>query len=422
MFAIRLPTASMPRGSLMAALSLLACCLFSAARADYLLDVGDVIEISVATAPELQRRVVIGLDGTISYPLLGSVTVAGLSPSQAQAKIKAGLANRILQLRTSDGRRTDVVIDPEAVTATVAEYRPIYVNGDVGKPGEYPYRLRMTARQAVALAGGYDTIRLRTNNPNLDLADLKSEYASLLIDFAKERVRTWRLNAELGDSEAFDKRLVEDLPLPRSQLDEIIRLETQNLSARKTDQQREKEFLKRAIKQGFDQIAVVSEQQQKEQQGVNADTEELRKDLDLLSKGTLISPRVTDARRAVLFSWTQKLQTDVELMQLNKQQEEIQRRLEQLDDQRRIEVLGELQDSNVRLGAIRAKLQGVEEKVGITGLLRSQLLADGEAIGPEIAVIRKGEKGLLRLDAAEDTQLQPGDVVEVSIHRPTATQ
>jgi polysaccharide biosynthesis/export protein len=82
-------------------------------------------------------------------------------------------------------------------------------------------------------------------------------------------------------------------------------------------------------------------------------------------------------------------------------------------------VLGELQD--VKLGEIRAKLQGVEEKIRVTGLLRSQQ-AQGQRNGPEIAIIRKGEKGLLRLSATEETELRPGDVVEVSVHRTAATQ
>ncbi len=408
-------------GSAMAGCLLVAGLFLSgtAARAEYHLNVGDVIEITVATAPELQRRVPIDLSGSISFPLLGTVAVAGLTPAQAQARIKAGLANKPLQVRMPDGRTNVLVIEPDAVTAAVVEYRPIYVNGDVSKPGEYPYRLLMTVRQAVALAGGYDTVRFRVSNPNIDLADLKSEYESQWIEFAKERAHVWRLKAELGGAQDFDKSILADAPLPASRLAEIAKLETENLSARQTDHQHQQEFLQRAIKQGSDQIAVLSQQQQTEEQGVQADSQELQKDLELLSKGTLISPRVTDARRAVLLSSTRKLQTVVQLMQLKKQQDETQMKLQQLDDQRRIALLGELQESNAKLGEIRAKLQGVEDKIRVTGLLRSQL-DQGEKTGPDLAIIRKGEKG--PLDATEETELQPGDVVEVSVHRTTATQ
>lgn len=419
------PISNTPRrgGAKPCTLLFAACLLGSAtvARAEYHLEVGDVIEISVASAPELQRRVSIGMDGSISFPLLGTVVVAGLAPAQADTKIKAALAAKIFQRRTSDGRSSDVVIEPDEVTATVAEYRPIYVNGDVSKPGEYPYRLLMTARQAVALSGGYDTVRFRITNPALDLADLKSEYESLWIEFAKERVHVWRLKTELAHGKESNEKLLTDVPLPPSQLAEMVRLETDNLGARQTDRQREKEFLQRAIKQGSDQITVLSEQQQREEQGVQADAQELQKDLDLLAKGTLISPRVTDARRAVLLSSTRKLQTAVQLMQLKKQRDETQRKLDQLDDKHRIDSLGELQESAAKLAEIRAKLQGVKEKIRVTGALKSEF-ALGQDSGPEIAIIRKNHKGPQRLIATEDTELQPGDVVEVTVRRGVATQ
>jgi len=420
---IKLPTGIVPRCSRNVAWSLLASCLLcsvTAARAEYHLDVGDVIEISVATVPELQRRVPISLDGSISFPLLGTVVVAGLAPSQAQATIQAALANKIFQLRLSDGRSKNVVIDPNEVTATVVEYRPIYVNGDVSRPGEHPYRLLMTVRQAVALSGGYDTIRFRMSDPILDLAGLKSEYKSLWIEFAKERVHVWRLKTELGDTNDPDQTPLTDVPLPQSDLSEIARLETESLKVRLADHQREKEFLQRAIKQGSDQIKALSEQQQKEEQGVQSDVEELQRDLDLYKKGTLISPRVTDARRAVLLSSTRKLQTVVQLMQLEKQQDEVQRKLEQLDDRRRMEAIGELQEAGVKLSEIRAKLQGVEDKIQYTGLLRSQL-ARSERNVPEIAIIRKSEKGPRRLAATEESELQPGDVVEVALQPSAGT-
>jgi polysaccharide export outer membrane protein len=123
----------------------------------------------------------------------------------------------------------------------------------------------------------------------------------------------------------------------------------------------------------------------------------------------------------VLLSSTRKLQTMVELMQLRKQQDEVHTKLDQLDDQLQIQLLGQLQDANANLAELRAKLQGIEEKIRVTDQLRSQL-AQGDGGGPEIAIIRKSETSLLHLAVSEDTELQPGDVVEVLLHRTVATQ
>jgi polysaccharide export outer membrane protein len=88
--------------------------------------------------------------------------------------------------------------------------------------------------------------------------------------------------------------------------------------------------------------------------------------------------------------------------------------VEKLDDQRRIILLRELQDSNLRLAEIRAKLQGVGEKLQYTGMMKSQL-ARGLSDKPQITVIRKGEKDRERFKANEDFELQPGDVVEIAL-------
>jgi polysaccharide biosynthesis/export protein len=385
-----------------------------AAGAEYRLNVGDVIEISVATLPELQRRVTINLDGRITFPLLGTVAVAGLTPSQAQIRIQAGLAAKIFQRRAVDGRDNNVAIGPDEVTATIVEYRPIYVNGDVSKPGEFPYRPLMTVRQAVALSGGYDIMRFRTSNPILDWADLKSDYESFWTEFAKEQAHVWRIKSELGDKTGPAENLLIDLPLPRSTISEIARVETEHLNVLQDDHARQKVFLQGAIKQGYEQIAVLSDQQQKEQQGVQADIEELQKSVELFGKGMLPSPRVTDNRRAVLLSSTRKLQTVAELMQIKKQQGELERQLERLDDQRRIVLLGELQEAEVKLSEIRAKLQGIGDKLQYTGLLKSRLMR-GNGYKLDIAITRKNQTGLERVVADGDSELEPGDVVEVSL-------
>jgi polysaccharide biosynthesis/export protein len=87
-----------------------------------------------------------------------------------------------------------------------------------------------------------------------------------------------------------------------------------------------------------------------------------------------------------------------QLMQVKKQQDEPTTKLEKLDDQRRLDLLREQQDTGVRLNEIRGKLQSVGEKIQYTAMVRSQLVRQ---VGnkAEIAIIRKGEKGPERIIA-----------------------
>jgi polysaccharide export outer membrane protein len=272
----------------------------------------------------------------------------------------------------------------------------------------------MTVRQAVALCGGYEIMRFRTNNPFLESADLRSEYESLWAEFAKEKVRIRRIKTELGEADNLDQEVLKDVPLPASTISQVTGVEVEQLKSRQEDYQREKEFLRRTIKQAEEHIGVLSESMKTEEEGVQADMQDLRRVTELFGKGAVVMPRITDARRALLWSSTLKLQTTAQWMSQKKQREDVSRQLERLDDQRRMDLLRELQDAGVRLTQISAKLQGVAEKIQYTSLVRSQLLR-GSGGRPQIAIVRKGGNGWERLVAEEDSELQPGDVVEVAL-------
>jgi polysaccharide biosynthesis/export protein len=74
----------------------------------------------------------------------------------------------------------------------------------------------------------------------------------------------------------------------------------------------------------------------------------------------------------------------------------------------------ELQETSLRLSQIRERLQSVGEKIQYTAMVRSQL-ARGTDSRPDITIIRKGKNGPEQIVANEDTELQPGDTVEVSL-------
>jgi polysaccharide export outer membrane protein len=396
---------------------LLACALLCAvapAKAEYRLHAGDVIEISVARIPELKQRVPVQTNGTISYPLMGTISVANASAAEVQAKVQALLAAKVFRQRMSDGRESPVTIDPDEVTATVVEYRPIYVNGDVAKPGEQVYRPLMTARQAIALSGGYDVMRLRMSNPILETADLRGEYEALWTEYAKEQAHVWRLKQELGQEVKLDEKALLDVPIARSTALAIVNVAAQTLKTDLANEQAERTFLQHGITLANEQIRILSEQEKTEDAGAKADIEELERAKELFNRGTSSIVRVTDARRAMLLSSTRKLQTTAQLMQTRRQSDDLSRQIERLDSQRRSELLRELQDATVTITKIHIKLQSTGEKLQYTRLAKSQLTR-GLGTKPAITIVRNGSKGPENLIANEDFELEPGDVVEVAL-------
>ncbi|MFC5068620.1 polysaccharide biosynthesis/export family protein [Flaviflagellibacter deserti] len=383
------------------------------AMAEYRVDVGDVIEIQVARVRELQRRVTVTPEGRISFPVLGSVSVAGLYPSEMEARIQAMMGTKVFRQLSTDGREYAVEIEADEVTASVAQYRPLYINGDVLRPGELPFRPLMTVRQLVAVAGGYDLLRQRAGNPAVLAADLRSEYQSLWMELAREEARVLRLKAALGGKDFIEAELLTPSTVPSLRIAEIVEVESDHLKTENSDHERERSYLTRSIKQADEQIKMLAAQEAKEEQGTQADMEELQKVEEMFGRGSLPSTRVTEARRAVLLSSTRKLQTGAQLMEVKKQQDQSARQLERLEDQRKIKLLQELQDARMALDRTQAKLQGTGEKLQYTGQ-KPHLPRDQEP-KPSFSIVRKGEKDRQRIVANEDSELQPGDVVEVAL-------
>src|SRR5260370_39573396 len=64
------------------------------AKAEYRVNVGDVLEVAVAGVPELRHRAPVQMDGNISLPLAGTLSVAGLPLPQIRANIGAAPATK----------------------------------------------------------------------------------------------------------------------------------------------------------------------------------------------------------------------------------------------------------------------------------------------------------------------------------------
>jgi polysaccharide export outer membrane protein len=112
-----------------------------ASSAAYTLRPSDQLRIQVYNEPTITGDYTVDGNGFLSVPLAGRIKVTGLTPEQLERTITAKLNRGILK----DAR----------VNIQVSNYAPFYIRGEVKKPGEFPYRPRLTVGDAVALAGGY---------------------------------------------------------------------------------------------------------------------------------------------------------------------------------------------------------------------------------------------------------------------------
>ncbi|MBI5644138.1 MAG: polysaccharide export protein [Deltaproteobacteria bacterium] len=111
---------------------------------EYRFGPGDVLSIEVFEAGELSKTVMVNSRGFITFPLLGSVKVKGLTERELEQKLEGLLGEKYLQAPN--------------VTVFIKEGGYFYVVGEVKEGGRFPYRPGLTLQQAVAMAGGISDV------------------------------------------------------------------------------------------------------------------------------------------------------------------------------------------------------------------------------------------------------------------------
>jgi len=137
------------RRTLLAALAmLLAAPMAIAQSADYRIQPGDQLAITVLEDDTLNRELLVLPDGTISVPLAGTVRAGGRSVETVESAIADRLASNFAV-------RPSVFVSVIEIDETYGTF-PIYVMGQVTTPGMVEVEPGTTMLQAIALAGGLD--------------------------------------------------------------------------------------------------------------------------------------------------------------------------------------------------------------------------------------------------------------------------
>lgn len=139
------------RVAALAALTALVVCALAAGPAiaagenrDYVIASGDALRIAVYQNLDLSLETRVNESGTISYPLLGTVKLGGLSVAQAEGEITRGL------------REGNFIKQPQVmVLVTQVRGNQVSVLGAVNRAGRYPIDLvGMRLSELLAMAGG----------------------------------------------------------------------------------------------------------------------------------------------------------------------------------------------------------------------------------------------------------------------------
>lgn len=106
---------------------------------------GDVLQITFPGATSLNTTTTVRYDGRITMPMVGDVVAAGATPGD--------LEKRLLELYAGQ------LVSKEVSVAVAQSSFVVFVNGAVLRPGRVVSTKPMTLVEAIADAGGYDTLK-----------------------------------------------------------------------------------------------------------------------------------------------------------------------------------------------------------------------------------------------------------------------
>lgn len=141
---------------------------------EFILGVGDEVELTVYRHDDLTKKVRIPPDGTNTFPLIGEIKTNGTSIHQLREKIKETLSVYLVEPQVS-------------LEITSFRGQKIFILGEVNSPGVYQIDTPTTIIEAIAKAGGYTLdgkynsvvlIRGGPEKPELKRLDLKKTFAT----------------------------------------------------------------------------------------------------------------------------------------------------------------------------------------------------------------------------------------------------
>lgn len=108
---------------------------------------GDVFEVSVLGEKDLPKEYRIQPDGSVDFPYVDRLQVAGLEPQQIEELIKSQLVEK-------------KILTAPQVTLVVKQYnsKKISVIGAVQKPGSIPWTDGIKLVEAISLSGGFTSL------------------------------------------------------------------------------------------------------------------------------------------------------------------------------------------------------------------------------------------------------------------------
>lgn len=366
---------------------------------DYRLGIGDRVSVNAFGRADLTGEFAVGADAQIRIPLVGAVPAAGRSRQEIEDDISVRLA-KLLDYQTP-------------VTVDIAVYRPVFVIGDVTRPGEVVFVPGMTAMEAYARAGGTPSLRQLPSQVASGMATAQRDLMVAQSNLTGLLVRRAALDAAL-DEKAEITLPSELQPMTHSPLvadaltREMMQLqaEREDLATRLQLMERQRDHLGEEIEALEKQIAYLEVQ-------AKSFGAELDKIDGLASRGLATSARLLELKRIKADTDGERFEAAAFLSRAKQQRVALELRVQELRHELRTEHLEARRIVDTEIAEARALFEGARLQMAA---LSQVDLAEFTAGGGELELsISRNEGGEARtFPATSVTPVLPGDIIQVT--------
>ncbi|TFF00098.1 sugar ABC transporter substrate-binding protein [Shinella sumterensis] len=381
----------------------------SASAEEYRLGVMDKLRIRVAEWQTAEGAIRdwsavsgdyrIGADGSLSLPFIGQLPADGRTTADLSADI---------------GKKMQVLFglkDLPSASVEIAEYRPVYLSGDVQTPGAYPYAPGLTVLKAISFGGG-----LRRADPGQRFARdfLRSEGEAAVYVAERNRllIRRARIVAEMSGATEIE------MPKELSKSEEakaIMESEKALMASREKRQRLQLTALadlKSLLENEIDSLAKKSETQTRQLELVQGDLSKVdtlaEKGLAISSRRLALEQRTADLQAALLDIDTASLKAKQDINKASQDETN-------LTNDRDAELAQELQNTEQELDTLALKL-GTSRDLMSEALMQSAdaaTLKGGLSANIGYSIVRTVGDKTEQIRATETTPVLPGDIVKV---------
>jgi polysaccharide export outer membrane protein len=325
--------------------------------------------------------------------------VTGKGVDEVRQAIDAGLKEHIANL---------------SVAVVVEAYAPVFVVGEVQKPGRYEFRPGMIALELFALGGGQKEVLAQGDNAGVRLAGLRQDYADLGVQLLGQDVKRVRLEAELN-GQPFTYLPSEEIGTPDPRIvRQVVDAERTLYELRRAALDAELKSLEQQKLGYLDEIDTLEKSGKLRDGELTLLDEDVKLAQSMVERGLTPKTQLRDKQREISATNRDVLEFGSFLARARQNLTVIDGRLKSLRGQRRGEVAAELRELNIDILRLRRKMTYSLQAMAEAGIAFDKKDGTRQA-AYRFSAVRMVDGKYSEVTVGQTDPVRAGDILRVSL-------